>query len=111
MVGRHRKTVAPVYRDGRLFISGLDYLVTLHGDATYSIPGGSDLMDFVAKLADEPDAMYAEQRAEIIEALYRESGAAEGDTLDLLRTRFTTVSNTWLISFTRPGIAVSGQTV
>jgi uncharacterized protein involved in outer membrane biogenesis len=42
--------------------------------------------------ADEPDAMYAEQRAEIIEALYRESGAAEGDTLDLLRTRFTTES-------------------
>jgi hypothetical protein len=39
---------------------------------------------------DEEDTMYAERRAEIIETLYRETGAAEGDSLDVLRTRFTT---------------------
>lgn len=38
-------------------LSGQDYLVTLHGDATYSIPGGDAMMEFVGRLADEPDQM------------------------------------------------------
>jgi uroporphyrinogen decarboxylase len=38
-------------------LSGLEYLVTLHGDATFMIPGGNDMMDFVVQLTDEPDEM------------------------------------------------------
>ena len=28
-------------------LSGMDYLITLHGDATYSLPSGETMMDFV----------------------------------------------------------------
>ena len=38
-------------------LSGMDYLVTLHGDATYSLPDGDGMMDFVTKLADQPEEM------------------------------------------------------
>ena len=38
-------------------LSGMDYLITLHGDATYSLPSGTDMMDFVMELADEPGKM------------------------------------------------------
>ena len=38
-------------------LSGMDYLVTLHGDSTYSLPDGNSMMDFVSKLADEPQEM------------------------------------------------------
>ena len=38
---------------------------------------------------DSKDAMYAEQRADVIEDLYREAGPAEGATPDELRARFT----------------------
>jgi uncharacterized protein involved in outer membrane biogenesis len=51
-----------------------------------------DLVDArieAAPLADASDAMYAEQRAAVIQALYAESGAAEDGTLDELRARFT----------------------
>ena len=38
-------------------LSGMDYLVTLHGDATYSLPNGNEMMDFIMKLADQPQEM------------------------------------------------------
>jgi len=38
-------------------LSGMDYLITLHGDATYSIPSGDEMMDFVVKLADQAAEM------------------------------------------------------
>lgn len=38
-------------------LSGMDYLITLHGDATYSLPNGDDMMSFVMQLADQPQQM------------------------------------------------------
>ena len=38
-------------------LSGVDYLITLHGDATYSLPSGNDMMDFAIKLAEQPQEM------------------------------------------------------
>ena len=38
-------------------LSGMDYLVTLHGDATYSLPSGGEMMEFVTKLAEQPQEM------------------------------------------------------
>ncbi len=38
-------------------LSGMDYLITLHGDATYSLPSGNDMMDFIVKLAEQPQEM------------------------------------------------------
>lgn len=36
------------------------YFTMIHGDATYEIPGGGELEQFVYRLADEPEAMHAE---------------------------------------------------
>ncbi|TVR75580.1 MAG: hypothetical protein EA408_00130 [Marinilabiliales bacterium] len=52
-------------------LSGMDYLITLHGDATYSIPGGNDMMDFVMKLTHQPDEMKEDSRRLVDEALAR----------------------------------------
>jgi len=35
-------------------LSGMDYLTLMHGDATYSLPSGERMMEFVEKLADRP---------------------------------------------------------
>jgi hypothetical protein len=38
-------------------IGGGDYMTLLHADATYGLPKGDTMVDFVMKLADEPQAM------------------------------------------------------
>jgi uroporphyrinogen decarboxylase len=35
-------------------MSGLDYFTMIHGDATYSIPNGEQMMDFVVEIAEHP---------------------------------------------------------
>ncbi len=52
-------------------LSGMDYLITLHGDATYSIPNGNDMMDFIGQIADDPQAMKDKARQRIDDALAR----------------------------------------
>ncbi len=52
-------------------LSGTDYLVTLHGDATYSLPDGTEMMAFVAKLADQPDEVKREAQRRVDAALAR----------------------------------------
>jgi uroporphyrinogen decarboxylase len=52
-------------------LSGMDYLITLHGDATYGLPNGSDMTDFVMKLADKPEEMKAEAQRKVDQALER----------------------------------------
>jgi uroporphyrinogen decarboxylase len=63
-------------------LSGMDYLVTLHGDATYSLPSGGDMMGFVMRLADEPDAMKEQARRRVDEALERGARMREWGTID-----------------------------
>lgn len=36
-------------------LAGDEYLLMAHGDATFSVPGGQHMMDFVMWLADKPD--------------------------------------------------------
>jgi len=35
-------------------MSGQEFFLMVHGDATYSLPSGNDMMDFVGKIADDP---------------------------------------------------------
>ena len=41
-------------------ISGMDYFTMQHGDATHSVPDGNHMMDFVGRLADEPQKVKEE---------------------------------------------------
>lgn len=63
-------------------LSGMEYLLTLHGDATYSIPGGEHMMEFVGRLADEPDTMKAEAARRVDWALERGSRLKQWGVLD-----------------------------
>ncbi len=37
--------------------SGSDYFTMMHGDATYSVPGGTQMMAFVERIADDPQSL------------------------------------------------------
>jgi uroporphyrinogen decarboxylase len=41
----------------------------MHGDPTYSIPSGGDMMEFSCRMADEPDKIKAEAEAQVNDAL------------------------------------------
>jgi uroporphyrinogen decarboxylase len=63
--------------------SGDDYFLMLHGDATWAIPSGEQMMAFVARLADEPGRMKDEAERHVDAALargrrYREHGLLDG---------------------------------
>lgn len=63
-------------------LSGLDYLVTLHGDATYSIPDGETMMDFIAALADKPQDMKDHAQRSVDNALLRGERIRSWGTVD-----------------------------
>ncbi|MDA0991957.1 MAG: hypothetical protein O3A51_14550 [Verrucomicrobia bacterium] len=63
-------------------LSGLDYLITLHGDATYSLPSGNDMMDFVMHLADQPAAMKSEAQRRVDQALAQAAQIKDWGTVD-----------------------------
>ena len=50
-------------------LSGMDYLITLHGDATYSLPNGNEMMDFISRIADKPEEVKGEAQWRIDVAL------------------------------------------
>jgi uroporphyrinogen decarboxylase len=62
--------------------SGLDYLTTLHGDATFSLPSGAKMMEFVARVADEPQALLDEAARRVDNALERGRRLRDWGTLD-----------------------------
>ena len=62
--------------------SGLDYLVTLHGDATYSLPDGGQMMEFVVELAEEGQRMKDDAQRRVDEALARAARIAGWGTVD-----------------------------
>ncbi len=51
--------------------SGDKYFLLLHGDATFAIPGGDDMLDFVYRLADEPQKVKDEAAEWVDNALKR----------------------------------------
>jgi uroporphyrinogen decarboxylase len=51
--------------------SGNRYFLMRHGDATYSIPAGDDMLEFVYRLADEPEKVKGEAQERVDRALER----------------------------------------
>ena len=49
-----------------------EFLLTDHGDGTFAIPDGDGMLDFVYRLADEPEAVKAEARKMADEAIERD---------------------------------------
>lgn len=52
-------------------LSALDYLVALHGDATYSLPSGDEMMDFIEQIAEQPEAVKQRAQTQVDDALER----------------------------------------
>ncbi len=50
-------------------LSGGEYFTMMHGDATFGVPHGDAMMDFVGRLADEPDAVTDEAARRVDDAL------------------------------------------
>jgi uroporphyrinogen decarboxylase len=63
-------------------LSGMDYLIGMHGDATYGIPAGDALMEFIMRISDEPDAVKEEARRRVDAALRRGSRIKTWGVLD-----------------------------
>ena len=64
-------------------ISGDDYALLMPGDATYSVPSGDRMMEFVSRLADEPEAVKDEAARNVDRMLaqaeeYRTWGTVDG---------------------------------
>jgi uroporphyrinogen decarboxylase len=67
-------------------ISGTDYFLMIHGDATYGIPDGNHMMEFSEKVADRPqdvkdDAARMVDRALACAEGYRRHGVLDGFAL------------------------------
>lgn len=52
-------------------LSGQEFLLTIHGDATYSLPNGDNMIDFVTDLAEKPDEMKDKASKRVDNALER----------------------------------------
>ena len=46
-------------------ISGDKYFLMIHGDATFGIPSGEKMMEFVQRIADEPEKLKKEAEIKI----------------------------------------------
>ena len=57
--------------------SGDTYFLMLHGDATYSVPSGSHMSDWCARLVEEPDKVKEEADRQVDQALARGERLAE----------------------------------
>lgn len=49
--------------------SGDNYLLMVHGDATYSVPDGNSMLDFSYRIADDPEGLKAEADRHVDAAL------------------------------------------
>jgi len=67
-------------------ISGMDYFLMVHGDATYAIPDGAGMMKFIEDIADQPRQVKDKAQRMVDEALergekFRRHGALDGMAL------------------------------
>ncbi len=62
--------------------SGDRYFLMLHGDATYGVPGGDRMMQFVERIADEPGKLKAQAAAQVDGALDRGAKLKDAGGLD-----------------------------
>ena len=63
-------------------LSGRDYFLMLHGDATYGVPSGEHMMDFAARIADEPQAVKDEAARMVDRALGAAAATHKRGVLD-----------------------------
>jgi uroporphyrinogen decarboxylase len=76
-VAETRRTVALIREK-----TGDRYFLMRHGDATFAIPGGNEMLDFVYRIADKPDAVKAEAQERVDKALERAHQMREEGGLD-----------------------------
>ena len=67
-------------------ISGDDYFLMISGDATYELPSGDEIMEFVGKIADQPQELKDNARKKVDDALqraelYKKHGVLDGFAL------------------------------
>lgn len=62
--------------------TGYKYFLMIHGDATFSIPSGSEMVNFVYRLKDEPDKVKEEADFMVNKALERAEVIAKHGGLD-----------------------------
>ena len=67
-------------------LSGMDYFLMIHGDGTFSIPDGNQMVEFSARLADDPQGLKDEAARMVDGALrraeaFRQHGALDGFAL------------------------------
>ena len=58
------------------------YFLMIHGDATYSIPNGDQMVAFSYRLVDEPNSVKAEAEAQVDQALERAARYRQATSLD-----------------------------
>lgn len=63
-------------------LSGKEYLLALHGDATYSLPDGEKMMDFAVRLFEEPQVVKDEAQKRVDVALERAERIRRWGVLD-----------------------------
>ena len=67
-------------------LAGMEHFLMVHGDATYSVPSGDRMMDFVAEIADTPGAVKDRAERTVDAALargeeFRRHGVLDGFAL------------------------------
>ncbi|NOY75837.1 MAG: hypothetical protein GXP32_08610 [Kiritimatiellaeota bacterium] len=62
--------------------SGDQYFIMTHGDATYALPGGDKLCEFIYRLADEPEVVKADAERNVDAALEKAAIFARHGGLD-----------------------------
>ena len=62
--------------------TGDRYFIMRHGDATFSIPSGGEMMPFVERMADEPEKLLAEAQQRVDDAIRRAEQYARHGGLD-----------------------------
>jgi uroporphyrinogen decarboxylase len=63
-------------------ISGDEFFLMMHGDATYAIPSGEEMVGFVDRIADEPEKVKAQADRMVDDALRRAERFARHGALD-----------------------------
>lgn len=63
-------------------LDGLNHVIGLHGDSTYALPDGSHMMDFIVKLAEEPQEMKDAAQRGVDGALERAARLKGWGTID-----------------------------
>ena len=63
-------------------LSAHDYMVLMHGDATYALPGGSRMMEFVVNLSEDPDGMKDKAQRMVDQAVVQAEKRKSWGTLD-----------------------------